>query len=249
MTRNPIIALSVFAVAACGDPVTDRSIADEEPLAQVAAEEDGGLAESRTLEAGDLAGLDLGGRIEGPQGNEVKTSLSNELGVLAELVSFVACPGGMAICNPSAAPQGTVYTYVHVVKPGENMNTRGGDGNSPGEDAKRPMVFMMAAPAHGFTGEAGYSQAEASAAGGSQVEVQVSCEEDGQIFWTVNLGDDNGWTSGEPITFYWRSTLPPASPAPVYSLRVNGVTAVGPGPYPAEDPAASNACMASSTRG
>lgn len=249
MTRNPIIALSALALAACGDPVTDRSIADEEPSTAGVAVVDEPQAESRPIDAGDLASLDLGARVEGPQGNEVSTSLSNELGVLAELVSYVACPAGMAICNPSAAPQGTVYTYVHVVNPGENMNSRGGDGNSPGEDAERSMVFMMAAPAHGFTGEAGYSRAEASAAGGSQVEVQVSCEEDGQIFWTVNLGDENGWTSGEPITFYWRSTLPPTSPAPVYSLRVNGVTAVGPGPYPAEDPAAPNACMASSTRG
>ncbi len=248
MIRNFTLAtatLPALALAACGDPVTEGSVADEDFALESADRESEVQARSRTIEAGDFAKLDLGAKVEGPQGSEVKTSLSNEMGVLAEVTSYVACPAGMAICNPSASPAGTVYTYVHVVYPGEDRPSRSG---SNGADAEKANAFMMAAPAHGFTGEAGFSRSEAIAAGGQQLEVVVTCEEDGQIFWTINPGaDGEQWTTGEPLTFFWRSTLPPAGPSPVYSIRTNGVTAIGPGPYPAASETATNACTASST--
>lgn len=253
MIRNvpfAIAALPLLALAACGDPVTEASVADEDFASESAALEAEPQAVSRAIDAGDFAGLELGAKVEGPQGSEVKTSLSNEMGVLAEVTSYVACPAGMAICNPSASPAGTIYTYVHIVNPGENMAPRTLARTATDEDeAATSIAFMMAAPAFGFTGEAGYSRSEANAAGGQQLDVVVTCEEDGQIFWTITPGEDgNGWASGEPITFYWRSTLPPAGPSPVYSIRTNSANAVGPGPYPAADDSANNACTASSTR-
>ncbi|QFT77805.1 hypothetical protein [Erythrobacter sp. THAF29] len=254
MTYRPLLIAPVLLLAACGDPVGERidDDLDAVPNDLDVATTDGEVeALSRAIEPGDFADLELGARIVGPQGTEVKTSLSNEAGILADITSYVACPAGMEECDPSTAPEGTVYTYVHIVYPGEDMDPRSGAGTGTDDvDVESAAGFMMTAPAYGFTGEAGYSSAEVAAAAGTSVNVVVSCEMDGQIFWTVNAGDGGDqWEDAEPITFYWRSTLPPAGPSPVYSIRANGVTATGEGPYPAENPAATNACTASSTDG
>ncbi|MBV7267153.1 hypothetical protein KCG45_13255 [Erythrobacter sp. WH131] len=203
------------------------------------------------IDPGDFADLELGAKIVGPRGPEVKTSLSNEVGILADITSFVACPAGMETCDPNTAPEGTIYTYVHIVYPGEDMDpTTGAGAGTDDIDIESAAAFMMTAPAHGFTGEAGFSKAEAVAAAGSSINIVVTCEEDGQIYWTANAGDGGDqWEDAEPITFYWRSTLPPAGPAVSYAIRANGASASGEGPYPAKDDNATNACTAIPTAG
>lgn len=250
MTYRPLLIAPFLLLAACGDPVGER--ADEVPNDLDVATTDGEAEVlSSAIEPGDFGELELGAKIVGPQGPEVKTSLSNEAGILADITSYVACPAGMEQCDPATAPEGTVYTYVHIVDPGEDMDPRTGAGIGTDDiDVESAAAFMMTAPAYGFTGEAGYSSAEVMAAVGTSVNVVVTCEMDGQIFWTVNAGDGSDqWEDAEPVTFYWRSTLPPAGPSPVYSIRANDVTATGEGPYPAPDAGASNACTASSTDG
>lgn len=250
MTYRPFLIAPVLLLAACGDPVGER-VEDVSNDLEVATTDGEAEALSRAIEPGDFADLELGAKFVGPQGPEVKTSLSNEAGILADITSYVACPAGMDVCDPATAPEGTVYTYVHIVYPGEDMDPTTGAGAGPDDvDVESAVAFMMSAPAYGFTGEAGYSAAEVAAAAGPNAKVVVTCEMDGEIFWTISAGDGgNQWEDAEPITFYWRSTLPPAGPAPVYSIRANNVTATGEGPYPAQNAKATNACTSSSTSG
>ena len=96
---------------------------------------------------------------------------------------------------------------------------------------------------------AGYSKAEALAAVGAKVDVVVTCHEDG-LAWTVSAGDGgNQWEQAEPLTFYWQSTLPPAGPEEAYAIFANYTAAQGPGPYPAADTGAANACESPAERG
>ncbi|RGP40710.1 hypothetical protein BPTFM16_00998 [Altererythrobacter insulae] len=233
------------ALAACGE--------NEYEMAELEVATTDGETEAlaRALEPGDFADLNLGAKIEGPRGPEVKASLGNEVGNLADITSYVACPEGMEVCDPKTAPEGTIYTYVHIIYPGEDMDPMTGSGDGPDDiDIEEANAFMMAAPAHGFTGNAGFSKAEAVVAAGPMVDVVVTCEENGAIFWTVNPGDGgNQWEDAEPLTFYWQSTLPPAGPATAYSIRANDVTGIGEGPYPAKNPEHSNACTSLSTTG
>ena len=198
------------------------------------------------LEPGDFADLELGAKIVGPQGPEVKTSLSNEAGILADITSYVACPAGMEECDPATAPEGTIYTFVHQVFPGEDMDPSTGAGEGPDDvDVESATGFKMTGPAHGFTGMAGFSKAEAVAAAGDSVQVVITCDADGSLIWTVNAGDGgNQWEDAEPLTFYWQSTLPPAGPAERYEIRANDVSGTGNGPYPAAAAEATNACLA-----
>ena len=234
-----------FMLAACGDPVNTDLDEDTTEL-QTATTDGEAEALSSAIEAGDFLDLQLGPKIVGPQGPEVKTTLSNSAGTFADITSYVACPATMQTCDPATAPAGTVYTYVHIVYPGEDMDpsTGAGEGNDS-NFVETTGAFMMTAPAYGFTGEAGYSVGEVTAAVGSSVNVVVTCELDGQIYWNVNAGDGGDqWENGEPVTFYWRSTLPPNGPSPVYAIRANNVTATGEGPYPADNADAPNACTA-----
>lgn len=236
-----LLGASILALAACGD-------APEDDAAELDVATTDGEAEAMTkdVEPGDSADLQLGAKIVGPQGPEVKTSLTNEAGVLADITSYVACPAGMEECDPKTAPDGTIYTYVHIVYPGEDMDPTTGAGDGPDDiDVEIATAFKMTAPAHGFTGVAGFSKAEAIAAAGEKVQVVVTCEEDGSLIWTVNAGDGGDqWEDAEPLTFWWQSTLPPAGPASNYEIRANEVSGTGDGPYPAADPAATNACSA-----
>lgn len=235
----PIIALAPMALAACTAEPDDAEMTDLES-ADTASEAD---AMARALEAGDFTELALGAKIVGPQGPEVTGALSNEAGNFADIRSYVACPAGMDPCNPATAPAGTVYTYVHVVYPGEDNDddTGSGPGNSS-SDIERAQAFRMTRPAHGFTGEAGYAKAEALAAIGPKADVVITCDA-GKIVWTVSAGDGGDqWEQREPLTFYWRSTLPPAGPARAYAIEANYTHASGMGPYPAETAGAANAC-------
>lgn len=232
------VALAL-ALAACGDADPDATEMD-------AATTDGEAALlENAVDAGDFADLDLGAKIVGPQGPEVKAALSNDTGNFADMTSYVACPAGMDVCEPASAPEGTIYTYVHTVFPGEDNDASTGSGEgADSSDVEQAELFRMLAPAHGFTGNAGYSKLEAEGAVGAKVEVAVTCEE-GALAWTVSAGDGGDqWGQGEPLTFYWQSTLPPAGPSDQYRLSANYTTATGAGPYPAASDTATNACLA-----
>ncbi|ABC63227.1 hypothetical protein [Erythrobacter litoralis] len=197
---------------------------------------------------GDFGELELGAKIVGPRGPEVKVALSNASGNYADMTSYVACPDGMDPCDPATAPAGTVFTYVHIVYPGEDNDAATGSGDgADASDVERATEFRMLRPAHGFTGSAGYSKAEALAAIGAKADIVMSCD-NGALVWTVNAGDGGDqWEQGEPLTFYWHSTLPPAGPAPAYQIEVDGTAATGNGPMPASADRASNACLAPAT--
>ncbi len=220
--------------APTGDDVADMETATTDGEAALAA---------KALDAGDFMDLQLGARIVGPQGPEVTDAMSNEAGNFGDIRSFVACPAGMKPCDPANAPAGTIFTYVHIVYPGEDNdpNTGVGAGNTS-SDIETASAFRMIGAAHGFTGQAGFAKAEAVAAIGAKADVVVSCDA-GKLVWTVNAGEGGDqWEQGEPITFYWQSTLPPAGPAKMYALDANYTEAIGNGPYPAAKDGATNAC-------
>lgn len=235
-------AAAIVSLAACsqnadpGDDTTELEVATTDGEAE---------ALERSLEAGDFIDLQLGAKIVGPQGPEVKATLKTAEGNFADITSYVACPAGMETCDPKTAPEGTIYTYVHTVYPGEDNDptTGAGDGNDS-SDVEIAEAFKMLQPAHGFTGKAGYSHAEVIAATNKAARVAVTCS-GGSIVWTVNAtGENDTWEQAEPITFYWQSTLPPAGPSDVYALVANYTEATGPGPYPAAKQGARNACDA-----
>ncbi|WP_209347541.1 hypothetical protein [Pontixanthobacter sp. CEM42] len=237
--RSLLATAAVISLAACSaEPDMDK--ADMEPVAQTDGE---AAAIAAALDAGDFMDLRLGAKIVGPQGPEVKGTLDTAEGSFADIRSYVACPDGMDICDPKTAPEGTVYTFVHVIYPGEDNNpdTGSGTGNDS-SDIERASAFKMLRPAHGFTGSVGYSKAEALAAVGDKADVIVTCK-DGALIWSVKAGGGgNQWEQAEPITFYWQSTLPPAGPAPAYAIDANYTEAKGSGPYPAEKEGVTNAC-------
>ena len=224
-------------LAACGSQSkesTDLEVATTDGEAKALAE---------SLPAGDFGDLELGAKIVGPQGPEVKARLTNPAGAFADITSYVACPAGMDPCDPKTAPAGTIYTYVHKVYPGEDNQQETGSGTgADSSDIEIATNFMMTRPAHGFTGTAGYSKAEVIAAAGPRVDAIITCL-DGGLAWTIHTGGGgNQWEQAEPITFYWQSTLPPAGPADAYAIKANYVTASGNGPYPAEKAGVANAC-------
>ena len=241
--RSACLALaSALALAACSENADEQAVTD---LNRV--ETDGEAeAAAEALTAGDFAALRLGAKIVGPQGDEVSGALGNAEGNFADIRSFVACPAGMDPCDPATAPEGTIYTYVHVVYPGEDNDPDTGDTSAnTSSDVERATEFRLMMPAHGFTGDAGYSKAEAMAAIGAKADVVVTCHQGGLV-WTVNAGDGgNQWEQAEPLTFYWKSTVPPAGPADAYAIFANYTAAEGPGPYPAANGGARNVCEAS----
>ena len=240
-TLAATLALPALALAAC---TPEAEVADEDDLA---AEQEEAEVESEALSAGNFDELQLGAKIVGPQGDEVITTLRNETGAFADIRSYVACPADMDVCDPSTAPAGTVYTYVHVVYPGEDNDADTGSGAGvDASDVETAEAFRMTRPSHGFTGDSGFSHGEAGAALGAIGAILISCHEDG-LSWTVEEGDGGDqWDRGEPITFYWQSTLPPAGPANAYEIFANYTAAGGDGPYPAEDASATNARAAPS---
>lgn len=165
-----------------------------------------------TLVPADFATLKLGGKIAGaePAGKFVSDGH-----VLAEVASYVSCPDGVATCDPKALPAETVYTYVHRVTPGKAVASA--------------TLFRTARPAPGFANGVGYDNAQAAAALGPNGQIDVSAD-NGALVWRVIGGD--GWKAGEPITFYWQSTLPPAGASDAYLIEAEGSVAIGSGPFP-----------------
>ncbi len=239
--RSALLALAgAAALAACSDNADKQAVTDlERPETDGEAE-----AAAEALVAGDFAALDLGAKVDG---KEITGALGNAQGNFADIRSYVSCPAGMDPCDPATAPEGTVYTYVHVVYPGQDNRADTGDGRAnTSSDIERASQFRLVMPAHGFTGDAGYSKAGALAAAGEQVDVVVTCH-NGGLVWTVNSGGGGDqWEQAEPLTFYWRSTVPPAGPEDAYAIFANYTAAQGPGPYPAANTGATNACEAPS---
>ncbi|MFW2350629.1 hypothetical protein [Qipengyuania sp.] len=245
MNRIAVALPLVLALGACG------SDADEPPTDLDVAVSDGEAeALARQIEAGDFFDLQFGAKIAGPQGEEVESALSNAEGNFADMRSFVACPASMKTCDPASAPEGTVYTYVHVVYPGEDNEDDSGSGTgNDSSNVERATVFRMTRPATGFTGAAGYSKDEAMAAIGPKADVVITCDE-GALVWTVSAGDGGDqWEQAEPLTFWWQSTVPPAGPASAYAITANYTQATGSGPYPGKAAAATNACEAPNAKG
>ena len=238
----PIVLFAVssaLVLAACSDR-QENSAATDLNAADTAGQ---AAAKAAALEAGDFMALQLGAKIVGPMGPEVKGTMSNAEGNFADIRSYVACPAGMDPCVPKTAPEGTIYTYVHVVYPGADNAAKTGSGTSnTSSDIERATGFRMIMPAHGFTGVAGYSKDEALSAIGEKADVVISCV-DGGLSWTVSAGDGgNQWGQAEPLTFYWQSTLPPAGPEKAYAIDANYAEAIGAGPYPAAKDGVANVC-------
>ena len=244
------LSLALTAVFATGlVACTDEASVENTDL-DVATTDGEAAAKAREIQGGDLADLQLGAKIVGPQGEEVKARLTNEAGAFADITSYVACPKGVTECDPATAPNGMIYTYVHTVYPGEDNQDDSGSGTgADSSDVEIATSFMMTQPAYGFTGAVGYSTAEVIRAVGNKAQVVITCL-DGGIVWTINAGGGGDqWEQAEPITFWWQSTVPPAGPADAYAIKANYVTATGNGPYPAKSDQAPNACTAPSTDG
>ncbi len=166
-----------------------------------------------TLVPADFATLKLGGKIKG---SAAETKFVSDGQVIARVASYVACPDGVTACDPKTLPSDTVYTYVHRVTPGKGVASA--------------TVFRTARPAAGFANGVGYDEAQATAALGPNGEIDVEAD-NGALVWRVVGGD--GWKDGEPITFYWQSTLPPApKPLDAYLIETDGSVAIGNGPFP-----------------
>jgi hypothetical protein len=170
-----------------------------------------------TLVPTDFATLKLGAKVAG---SDATGKFVSDGQVLAEVASYVACPEGVTACDLKAMPADTVYTYVHRVTPGKTVASA--------------TLFRTARPAPGFANGVGYDNTQAAAALGPNGEIDVSAD-NGALVWRVIGGD--GWKAGEPITFYWQSTLPPAGTSDAYLVESDGSVAIGSGPFPAKQKA------------
>ncbi|WP_370177002.1 hypothetical protein [Alteriqipengyuania sp.] len=222
------IALGLCAVslAACS---TEPTEADTAPDPDAQAEADA-PSEPRTLVAADFGELELGARIEGPVGPEVEASIVVDGRSIGDIVSYVACPAEYDECDPEDLPEGTVYTYVHTIRPGVDAPNDPPFTRPVGlDEVLAATLFSTTRTASGFNGAIGYDRDQATAALGPDGEIRVQ-DDNGTLAWRVIGGD--GWETGEPITVFWQSTLPPEGPAEAYSLRADEKIAMATGPFP-----------------
>ncbi len=228
MTR--MIAISTLAVslslAACAK---QEDTADDQGAARTDLET---ATDDFAVNADDFDREQLGARIVGPVGPEVEGSLVMADGVsIGDITSYVACPDNISSCDPANLPEGTIYTFVHIVTPGVD-EPNDDPIAQPGEvkPVGKSVTFRMTLPADGFVGQAGYSLEQARAALGPQGSFTVKCNE-GMLIWEVATGET--WGTGEPITFFWKSNKPPKGPADAYGFEADGFAAKGMGPFPA----------------
>ena len=207
---------AALAAAGCGGPADEP--APEPTPAQTAS------PEPRRLVAGRLDPTALGPRIFGPEGPEVESEIPG----LATVVSYMACPASVEgeSCEPAELPEDTTYTYVHSITldeagPEQARDQWGG-----------ATLFRTIMPAPGFTFGIGYDEEQALESLGEDYEIRTEIEE-GALIWRVAAGD--GWMPGETLTFYWRSTEPPAGPAQAYRLEADGLDGIATGPFPSEE--------------
>lgn len=226
-----------LALTACGNDNDDTDLTKATTQSEADA-----LAAS--IKAGDFTELQLGAKVIGAEGPQVESAFSNAEGNFADVRSYVACPKGVDPCDPNEVPAGTLYTYVYVVTPGEDNDPDRGSGEGPDNSrVERANSFLMTQPAYGFTGAAGYAKPEAKAAMGARGDVVITCDE-GKIVWTLDSGDGGDqWENGEPVTFYWQSTVPPAGAAQAYEIHADYTIAKGKAPYPKTEPKVPNACQ------
>lgn len=229
MIRTFACCSLVLALAACSGEPGD---ADATPSPTVAPSTDA-PSDPRSLVAADFGELELGARIEGPVGPEVEASIIVDGRSIGDIVSYVACPAEYDECSPADMPEGTIYTYVHTVRPGVD------DPNDPPfmrpvglDEVEAATVFETVREAYGFSGAIGFDRKQVEEALGPDGTIRVH-DDNGTLVWRVVGG--NGWSTGEPITFFWQSTEPPAGPDEAYALRADEKIAMASGPFPAEE--------------
>ena len=221
--------LAALALAGCsGEP--DEPAPTPTPEETAAAD---APTEPRTLVAADLGEIRLGAKIEGPVGPEVEASIVAGGRSIGDIVSFVACPAEDGTCDPDDMPEGTVYTYVITVTPGVDKPNDPPFNRPVGlDEVDAASVFSTVRQASGFTGAIGYDFKQAEEALGPDGAIRVQ-DDNGTLVWRVVGG--NGWQTGEPITFFWQSTLPPDGAAEAYSLRADEKIAMASGPFPPKE--------------
>ena len=219
MTKLAAIAALALSLGACSQPAPDPVDTPTASAATTAAIAPSG---PRMLIPADLDPAMLGAKIVGPQGPEVTATFTTGGRTIGDLVSYVACPQDVAECDPETMPDGTVYTYVHVVTP--KLTKAAAESGGRGA-----LLFRTARPVTGFANGIGYDRTQANAALGPEAEIEVS-NDNGKLVWRVTGGD--GWTTGEPITFWWQSMMPPEGPQELYQLETDGDIASGTGPFP-----------------
>jgi hypothetical protein len=179
----------------------------------------------------DLDGRTLGAFVVGPVGVTVDSSFVAGEFSTGDFSGGAACPEGFGECVPPQNPPGTVYSFVQTVVPGVDStpNDPPFADQPPVGDPGVVEAYTVAFRPAGFTGEAGYSFADAEAAG---VAFAVSTGPDGSIAFTVTEGE---WSAGEGVRFFFDTTQPPSGPGGTYEL--GGGTAAGPLPAPIPVPA------------
>jgi hypothetical protein len=209
-----VAALALLVLAACS---SEPDTPSPTPSAVVTPAVTPTPDKPHTLVPADFTTLKLGAKIAG---SDATGKFVSDGQVLAEVASYVACPEGVTACDPKTMPPDTVYTYVHRVTPGKAVASA--------------TLFRTARPAPGFANGVGYDNAQAAAALGPDGQIDVAAD-NGALVWRVIGGD--GWKAGEPITFYWQSTLPPAGTGDAYLVESDGSVAIGNGPFPAKEKA------------
>lgn len=205
-------ALPLLLLAACSKgPEAPSPTSSAATTSEVARTPD----KPHTLVPADFASLTLGAKVVG---SDAKGRFVSDGQTLAEVSSYVACSDGVTNCDPSSLPGDTVYTYVHVVTPGRGVTSA--------------TLFRTARPVAGFANGVGYDNAQAATALGPNGQIDVAAD-NGALVWRVIGGD--GWKAGEPITFYWQSTQPPAGSTDAYLVETDGSVAIGSGPFPAKE--------------
>ena len=167
----------------------------------------------------DLDTLELGPVIIGPLGPEVPgTFMTNDAVEIGNLRSSVFCPMGT---EQADCPSDSVETYIyrHIVTPSIDEIT----------------YFTAGFPVAGFTGVGGYSFNESGEAGGNgnntDFNLVFNDDTNGTLVWSLANDRDLFFDSGETITFFWQSIIPPAGPIGSYSLsNSEDGTAIGPAP-------------------
>ncbi|MEL7728535.1 hypothetical protein AAG612_03255 [Citromicrobium bathyomarinum] len=229
MIRTLACCSLVLALAACSGEPED---ADATPSPTASATTDA-PSDPRTLVAADFGELELGAKIEGPVGPEVEASIIVDGRSIGDIVSYVACPAEYDECDPEDMPEGTVYTYVHTVRPGVD------DPNDPPfmrpvglDEVEAATLFETVREARGFTGAIGFDRKQVEEALGPDGTIRVQ-DDNGALAWRIVGGD--GWSTGEPITFFWQSTMAPTGPAEAFALRADQKIAMASGPFPGEE--------------
>lgn len=181
----------------------------------------------------DFDTFDIGAQIVGPVGPTVDTAFigGSDEGV-GDLESSVSCPAGFTACVPPTNPAGTLYTYVHRVTPGIDLPNDTPPFPTPNSVLPLDGVreFSLAFAAEGFTGLAGYSFSEATAALGASNSFTIKQLANDSLRWRVRK--DTGWDTGESVSFFWQTTQAPSGPGGIYSLANPELSGLANGPLP-----------------